>query len=658
MKFPKMRFTNREKQVISNFSRQDAENGSAVIASAVNTEFSLGTVRTRRSVVATGDMVCTVENAKEQSFAFTGALRRTESGVSELTYLLKTNEDGSKTCSFRFFGSDGSVLQAGKIEYPLDNNMLRRRPEGLVCFSSVPKYGAGIYAFIKVFELETNKYTLDIFELSDDATRWISITGSDFYVPTHLWGGRGDNWNMCETALAEPEIREELNMLGGVCDCYFTTDGVSLNYTLPPMGYDIETDEYITAAVRVDRLTTLTFKINRHSIISNTQRYQEKDIQMVFTGDSLYFVSGNQQYIMPRYYPKANNMKVRIVHSSESEREWFTGVHTAVTHSFASGGDRLILTNNSDISAGLAVSAENNPFYFPKNNFITVGDGGKINAVCPQKSELLVFKSTEIYKLGIKSGRLQTERLTGEVGAVNHRAVKTVGGACCFISSNDKPYAVYGDRVHPLHSALGENVELLLGGNVFACTAFGRYIVFCDKAALLLEVSDGVEAYKNPCWNVWTFPFNSRFEGSVSYGDDCTIIGRSNVLGVTYYYVAKLCEGQGDMCYPFSSVRLEKMLYPIKTTIKTAALSPASGEFFSLDSLELQLVGLGDCEVSIKDQSGDIRRRFIININNGRRGCPKRLLPNLLARECAIELSSEEQIILTELRLGYHKLSE
>ena len=658
MKFPKMRFISREKQSFNEFLGQDAEGKTSFIQNAINTEFIDGTVRSRRSVVATGDIVCSVENSNGQSFAFTGALRRTESGVSELTYLLTVNEDKSRTVKFFFFGTDGSVQNAGQIDYLPTNGINRRHPDSVVCFSSTPKHGTGIYAFIKVYNLETSEYELDIFELADDGNRWILIDGSNFYVPTHLWGGRGDNWNMCETPLAEPEIREPLNMLGGVCDCYFTTDGVSLSYPFPEMSYDIETDGYITAEVRVDRETVLTFKINKHSIVSNAQTYGGESIEMVFTGDSIYFVSGTERYIMPRYYPKSNNMKVRVVHGTAAGRQWFTQVHTAVTHSFGSGGERLVLVNSESSSAGLAVSYDSNPFYFPKDNFISVGDGAKINAVCSVGKELLVFKSTEIYKLGISGGKLNSERLTEQIGSINHRSVKSVAGACCFIGSDNKPYAVYSGKIYPLFLPLGENAALLQDGTAFACTSFNRYMVFSGKNALVLELSGGIESLKRPCWNVWSFPFNSSFAGCVSYGDDCTVIGVSNVLGVTSYYVAKFEEGSGDLCYPFSSVRFERVLCPISTSIKTAGFRLENGGFFSLDMLELLIDGQGKVGVSIYDQSGDIKRHSVININYGRKGCPVRLLPFSRARECSVALTTEGQIVLRGIGFGYHKLYE
>lgn len=658
MKFPKIRFSAREKQGFSDFSCQDAEGKNSFIEGAVNTEYRGGAVRTRRSFVATGDVVCTATDASTQSFVFTGALWRTDSGVSELTYLLKRNDDNSRTINFFFFGADGNVESAGKIDYLPTNGINRRQPESLVCFSSVPKYGTGIYAFIKVYNLEINDYELDIYELASEDARWILISDSDFYVPTHLWGGRGDSWNLCETSLAEPEIREPLNMLGGVCDCYFTTDGVSFNYPFPEMGYDIETDGYITADVRLDRETLLTFKINKHSIVSNAQTYGGKSIEMVFTGDSIYFISGTEHYIMPRYYSKSNNMRVRVVHSTAEEKRWFTDVHTAVTHSFGTGGDRLILANGVSSLAGIAVSAENNPFYFPKDNFIPLGDGAKITAACQNGKELLIFKSTEIYKLAVSGGRLKTERLTGEIGAVNLRTVKSVGAVCCFIGNDNKPYAVYGDKVYPLACALGEYAELFNNEKAFACTSFNKYMVFAGKNALILELSGGAEALKKPRWNVWSFPFNSSFVGSISYGDDCTVIGVSNAAGVTYYYVARLENESGDLCYPYASVRFERMLYPIKTSIKTAPFRLKNGEFFSLDALELSATGRGDIGVSIYDQSGDIKRRSDININNGRKGCPIRLLPFMRARECCVELESEGQIELREIAFGYHKLYE
>ncbi len=132
--------------------------------------------------------------------------------------------------------SDGTKRSLSSITFSRTDSTSFPLPTSYVIYNGKAVKGRGIFFLCRVVSLNMpDGYR--VYELSEDADRWIFLMSSEFYTPTILKNGRGNQSSSAviyeDKKLDEPCLLEPMNMLNSAFYCYYTSDGVSYSFSLP-----------------------------------------------------------------------------------------------------------------------------------------------------------------------------------------------------------------------------------------------------------------------------------------------------------------------------------------------------------------------------------------------------------------------------------------
>ncbi len=664
MNYPKMSESGKKLFSVNNFGGINAVNTSDnSMRFALNTELSDGAFKTRKAVSATGVNLGELNRSRAQSFQFTDAVTLLNGVYSQLTVQYMALGSFSYRYAFKLLSADGTVTDAATIEFPRGADGTIKMPQSIICFTASPVKGSGIFALIKVQINTANMYIFEAYELSDDMSVWYSLSEEEMYIPDYYINGRGNMYHMCEVTLPEPEFLEPLNMLSGICNCYYSTDGASNGFYLPFKALDTSKEDYLKFDLLADYATHLIFTIPSGSGVSNKVSYNGYEINVSCNNGYFFFTSNPAGFVPQKIYGYDNNLKVTIKHETDEDYRKKANMTLSGWYNFSGTGSRLVLAGNTEIPSLMMVSAENNPFYIPHNNCVNVGQTGqKIVAIAPCRDSLMVLKEGEIYKADIASGKVTAKFLTGNIGCSRANSAKAVHNKVFFVGTDNKIYALLFDgTVKEISVPINDSISVLgTGENIFAFSTYDKYILVCDNCAYVLSLSASDSALKNPAWDLWRFPSDSCFVGGVAYGEDIALVGRAAVSTVIYYYAAVMSESNEDSYYASEYYMLEQKTAPISTEILTHAYNFGSEyNYKSVDRLLLNIYCKGNFTVSFIDEKGDTLRTKNINISyENEKPRVLRLFPFLRAVKCAVSISSANRLELRGMGFEYRKLSE
>ena len=111
---------------------------------------------------------------------------------------------------------------------------------------------AGIYFLCRRVYEESEDF-ISIREYNAEEERWVMLTDSSIYSPTLLEYGRGESYHLATVEgnplqFPSPTLPEAKNLLSPRFTSRFTTDGMSIGFTLPLMNLD---DELISATLKL-----------------------------------------------------------------------------------------------------------------------------------------------------------------------------------------------------------------------------------------------------------------------------------------------------------------------------------------------------------------------------------------------------------------------
>lgn len=664
MKYPKL-----QKNTYEHFSVTDFSGGISPITESGTLKRSINTgafgkgIKTRNSITANENMVHISDKAPGEYFTLTDAVIMNGGVYTALTSLWVPLGNFSHRYEFKLYSVDGSVTDAASLEFIRGEDGSFRVPTSLVCFTAQRKSGCGIYAFVSLHTSKAYMYDFEVYELSSDFTEWLFHPRESFYTPDYYINGRGNNWDMCVTDLPEPKYKEPLNLLSGIANCYFTTDGASTAFFLPISDLITTREDYLKVDLQADLHTHLQFTIPYGERVSNSLKYGEYELKVVYHDKFILFESNPSGFAPARLHGCENNLKVTLKHETLEDYHKKADMTLAGWYNFSGSGSRLLLAGNSEYPSLLAVSAENDPFYIPHTNMMNVGNGSsKITAILEVGGSALVIKENETYMVSVKSGKVSAELLSGSVGAKHKKAAKATGKGAIFVGADNKVYAMLsGGKIKEISARIEECEKAIQNAkDVFACATADRYILFCDRTAFVLHLEPSGEALNSPVWHEWNLPTDCRFLDGIAFGSQVALVGLSFAGGSTYYYAAVLSDDKDDTYYPSAFYELCLFAIPICTTITTHAYSlDNSLGYKSVNRVLLEINGYGTCYCSFEDENGDIVRSSVININDdiSISRC-LRLLPFVRARKCALTIQSENPIALNAIDFEYHKISD
>ena len=339
---------------------------------------------------------------------------------------------------------------------------------GYMTYSGKPvkEKGLGLFLYIcgnygtgkenqtfRLYELMHTKDTIyEVYkELRDKRISyvWEQITDEEFYVPTVLINGKGDEYpNLPVNELtqdAPQSMVESFNMLTPKFKAYFTTDGSyytnddgtkdwrgSYCFVIPfPVAWKTDDNGYrvlkndfkITFTDIAGNISTITAEEGERFgttysgfCTSGYKNNESKDFEKAVRA----YIGGNEKVTTVDFYYNTPEMSASNWKEMELPRsitnglvfegytvnaggtsvvgdmhgcEWFGGKGNGL-----SGGTRLFLYGGEYDSNHLMWSDVDNPLYFPANNYCYVGgQNDKITKLAKQGEKLIVFKKHSIH---------------------------------------------------------------------------------------------------------------------------------------------------------------------------------------------------------------------------------------------------------------------
>ncbi len=652
MNFPKLERNKVKKITASDFSACDE---------AENIAFSPDGISLRPALCLSGQIVHESNMTKANEFKLTSAVVFSGGKYNRLTAHYNALGSYSYKYSFSLVSVMGEVTKAGSIEYSVGSDGVIRIPQSINCFSANAVKGIGIFAFIALDTSNEEYSQFEVYELSTDLKSWLKIKEKEMYIPTYYINGRGNLYNLFEDDLEKPEYVESLNLLNGICNCYFTTDGFSNCFYLP-IKSAIHKDAHITAELTADTDTTLHFTFPKNTFVSNSVEYNGVTVSLAYNGGFLQII-GSSGYLPQRIYNKDNNLKVTIKHETEQQYDYKAKMTKANFYQLCPEGSQAVLSANSKYASLTLVSHPNNPLYFPESLSIKAGnDSAAVVATATIKNKLLIFKEDGIYKADVKKDSFTLKQICSSVGVKWGSTVAESENYVIFMGADNRVYAVMPDDTVKDISGRIYNITstIFYPNTVFSVLSRGRYIIYIDNVAFALDIKMSDKALDCPVWSVWHYPVNIEFVDGFSVGEDIGYLCKTSINSYYKYYPVMSVNSSEDYYFISRSSVLERVKTPITLRLKTT-VSAKDNRYTPKMFRKATLIcsSTQGCDVTFINDNGAISKTFGINFSyeeNGQKSV--RLYPLLRSRECRVEILATGLFNLSAMTLEYYELTE
>ncbi len=646
MNYPKLNANASEIIRITDFCDSEAE----------NIEFSEDSVTTRPSVWLSGGTVGEAEETRVNEFCLTNAAVFSGGKYNRLTSLFTALGSYSYRYSFCLVSVMGEVTSAGSIEYSIGADGTVRIPQSIYCFSARCIKGAGIFAFIRLDVSSAEGSVLEAYELSSNLKEWVKIEGDEMYIPTYLLNGRGDYFNLCEDKIPEPEYKESLNMLNGICNCYFTTDGFSSSFHLP-IESNASKPEHIRVELLADIDTTLYFTFPENSFVSNSVEYNGQSVSLSCNGKFLRFFGLTPQ----RVYGADSNLKITIKHETAENYAKKANMSDARWYQLSSSGSQAVLTGNPKYKSLTLISYPDNPLYFPESLSIYSGnDGTAVTATAQLGGKLFIFKEDAIFKAEIKASKYTLKQICGSVGVRWGSTVKGTDNCVIFMGSDNKVYVLSpDDTVREISQSINRFTKLLYYPNtVFSAVSTKHYMLFADNTAFALNLK--MLESKKYVWSRWVYKSDLDIIDGFSFGENTALLCKTVYGSTIRYYPVMMASTDEDYYFVSRSATLERKKAPISIKMRTPVYNPENAYCLkSFSKAVLSIYSKGEITVSFIGDNGAILRTMGINIS-----CEDdalrliRLYPLIHSVGCSIEITADGIFTLQGVTLEYYEFTE
>ena len=407
------------------------------------------------------------------------------------------------------FFPDGSREDLGTITFTRSSPSTFFTPISYVFYSGTPSdNGGGIYMLCRLGCYDyPDEYR--IYEISRDFTEWRVLQDTDFYTPTILINGRGENYKsalISNIPLKNPEKLEPMNMLFGKFNCYFTTDGCSNSFVLPctTLGNEMIKCRFESSADNI-----IEWVINPNGTSSNTVTYNGVKISMYVNRNArkIFFVrESGEAYVLP-FCNMDNNLFFTAYNGENSEISEICSMSLVDSVSgIVNSGTSSITVFSGGISPNRLVWINpENPLYFPNCCSLSLSEvGGKINKIFALGNRLFAVGKEKICSASIKSGEpfdltsiISGIKNSGEVSFAKFSFNKEIDLFDCVIPKtiarfNETAFfCTHNGKIYSLESPL-KITEIAQHTNDFSNNSFsaihkGRYMIFELNSCLVYE---------------------------------------------------------------------------------------------------------------------------------------------------------------------------
>ena len=596
----------------------NSEAEAGCISEGKNLWFKDGRLQTRPGVFAKGESAKTVP--KESIYdQFDYRLHDVSVNYLDTDYRIMTvgvnSDDFMYTLHIYFVASEFNVLPVGNLQFLRLSSNSFKVPENITFYTGKRQTGGGVFALISLKNLEDGSDKgFNVYEINAEFTEWQRIY--DFYVPTLLINGRGNNYDI---AYAEktvdyksPKTIESPNLLNGKFHAYYTSDGRSNMFRLPfsNLSYDAVICRInYTAGIYVE------WVVSGQSVV-DTKSFMGADIMLEVDREkgTLSFTKQGEAYaipIMPTY--NENNIKVTAV------KETVNGFAQVVDSTCSLSADgRLYLAGGTNGNV-LMLSKSENPLYFPQRSTVEVGGAEPITALSIQNKKIIALKNSECYFVTLRKGdrlneislipdndtlfktddTLHSELISKTVGCEFKNTVCKVGDKTVWLGQDCEIYALNDigfDGVRRLSNSLKPTVNYEYM-DAFAVYSGNYYILTSGDKAFVCDVSD----LSKPKWYYWQF--GKGFTPSGAFYRNGKVWFLCNAQGSGIFYIAAL-DGNSDVeMYYNEDGEIQADPVKIQGVLKTHSYK-VSGQNHknSIESIYIAVSGKGRVEIKVNDR--------------------------------------------------------
>lgn len=476
--------------------------------------------------------------------------------------------------------------------------------------------GEGLYMLTsKLRKLEQDGKTIaerkivELYELVGD--NFEKLTDKELYSPAIYINGKGDSYNELPaditTEYAKASFFEGHSLIYGAWEnYYFTTDGVSTEFTLP-----IDTDftfcdveiEYTyyksglthkSGVFTVDNTPLGSFSMDFQNYYITVEPYSktvkiEPKPDKIPLPSSLGYLANNLLIRVRRFMPTLSDifeietfdperiyLKDSVIHGCEFSESFggnANGIYSG-TRTFLAG---IKTGENANL---LAWSGLNEPTYFSENTNVNVGDYERIYALGKQDDMLVIFKRTKLHYTVYSAGVSYTAQdvvngkvvdvstldatfpiiqISDNVGCDLPQTIQLCGSRLIWATRNNKVYMLKSANQYSMVnvSPISQMVErdmLLNVKNVSSCTFDGHYLLKSDNKVYVMNYdqyyfnalpsySDSKKSQRKMQWFIWELP---KVKETVS-----AIVSSSENLAVFNF----LENGKSSVCYVWEFVK-------------------------------------------------------------------------------------------------------
>lgn len=357
-------------------------------------------------------------------------------------------------------------------------------------------------------------------------------------------------------------VREPLNLLTPAFRAGYTTDGVGRFFHLPVTSVD--SMHAIRAVLRHADGQTVT-----HTIPAGT--YEEPHVAAdglrmayVRAKNCLIFTAADSaDAIAPAAADRTDNLLVTArVGDGQSDAAclggmrfgcWFGGESSGLM-----GGSRLFVGGNARYPHRIYWSEPDQPLYFPRDNYMSVGEATQaVTALAKQEEMLVIFKEREVYALthraqtaADKSGtRFPLVPLHGTIGCDCPDSVRLCRNRLVWLTRAGRVYTLVSGNAYSqcnvceVSDAIAPLLQRATAAELAAASAVccdGWYGLLVGQDVLLMNGADrrfervGSTTGETPVWYRWRFDEAVQPERLVTLADGPALIdrqGRSYRLG-------------------------------------------------------------------------------------------------------------------------------
>lgn len=470
----------------------------------------------------------------------------------------------------------------------------------------------------------------DIYAQSSVDFSWRNVT-EEAYVPCILSDGRG-----LQTPWEEPswggQVFESRNLLTDrFCAKYTTTEGGNVFY-LPVQGLDEEQSVKITITYSDGGIVGYTIPPGE-----TKGEFAANDLRPVINRETgmFYFETPDGWMLGPIAGPTNNLVVTASKKRTAEERKriaemtfstWFGG-------SQAGRESRQFLSGCPDVKNRVYWSGQGQPLYFPKNNYIAVGDINQaITAFGKQDGQLVLFKERETYSLSAPDGMVSEgpvdgqlsagktvnteyfplKQLHGHIGCLSPDTVQLCGNRLVWADGLGKVYCLNGSvstgyTARELSYFLGPELNgytVQQWKNAKAAVMQGHYLLLIDNTVYVLRIDEKAfkqyeTAYDDStgrqlAWFVWSLPEtvkptaffgNGRdivglvpisaestlWETPMQFSDETTEDRWQGAFRASYPITVYLCTKEYDFGDKISLKRILRIYLGLEATEKTKA---------------------------------------------------------------------------------------